>query len=73
MPNPIKPPTRETMFTIPLQKIVWLVVKLLFKRTATSPSYLGISWATIAIKTGMASEVFPVAKATPSASPSMKL
>lgn len=71
--NPIITPIRDTKFTTPLHNTVCASENLLLSKTATSPNYLGISCAMMAIITGTISKGFAVAKATPKARPSIKL
>jgi len=45
--RPMYTPTSDIRLTTPLLRIVSFSLKRLFKRMATSPIYLGISWAII--------------------------
>jgi hypothetical protein len=51
--NPIKTPINDKKLIKPLHRTVWVSVNELRNNMATSPSYLGISCAIIAMITGM--------------------
>lgn len=66
-------PTKEFRLMNPLHRMVCMLENLFFIRMATSPIYLGISWAHIAIIIGTNYDFMPDAKPTPIPNPSMKL
>ena len=51
--RPTNTPIKDKKLTIPLHNTVWAPVNELRNNMTTSPSYLGISCATMAITTGM--------------------
>lgn len=71
--SPITAPTTANKFIHPLEQIVCQPENLLFKRIATSPSYLGTSCIKIATTVGIKTVESPVEKARPIERPSIVL
>lgn len=66
-------PINERKLIHPLHKTVWVFEKPLLNKIPTSPIYLGISWATIAIIIGTKTALSWEEKATPKLNPSKRL